>query len=128
MSIALTTPFTVTINGSQVENDTVGACTGMSYDYIGNILTYTFEIGTLMGSPANLNAGPYGLANNQQVVVTVNCLTGAWSDNHGHSGVIPGSILNPIIAQLLANRNTAESFVAASGGLMPGVTTAWTAL
>ena len=127
MSITLTSPYTVSVNGSQVENDTVGACTGMSLDYLANVLTYSFAIGGLTGSPANLNIGPYAQTNSQNVIVTVQLLTGGWSDNHGHSGTIPGAILNPIITQLLANRNTAEGFVAVSGGLMPGTQVAWTA-
>jgi hypothetical protein len=128
MSITLTTPYTISVNGSQVEDDTIGACTGMTVDYIGNVMVYTFSVGTLIGNPSNLVAGPYAIANNQQITITVQLLTGAWSDNHGHSGIIPGSILNPIVAQLLANRNSAEGFMAVSGGLMPGVVTAWAAL
>lgn len=128
MSIALTTPFTVSLNGTQVENDTTGACIGYSVDYIGNALIYFFAIGTLAGSPPNLVAGPQGQIQGKSIQVTVNLLTGAWSDNLGDSGTIPGSILNPIVAQLLANRNSAEGFMAVSGGLMPGVVTAWAAL
>jgi hypothetical protein len=126
MSITLTSPYAISVNGTQVENDTVGACTGMSLDYLASVLTYSFAIGGLLGG--NLNVGPYAQTNNQNVVVTVQLQTGAWSDNHGHSGVIPGAILNPIVTQLLANRNTAESFMAVSGGLMPGTQVAWTAL
>lgn len=128
MSITLTTPYAISVNGTQVENDTVGACTGMSVDFIGNVMIYTFSVGTLAGNPSNLVAGPYAIANNQQITITVQLLTGAWSDNHGHSGTIPGSILNPIIAQLIAQRNSAESFMAVAGGLMPGNQVAWSAL
>jgi hypothetical protein len=128
MSITLTTPWVVSIGGVQVENDTVGACTGFSIDYIQDIMVYTFTIGTLVGNPPSIVGGTYAIANNQQITITVNLKTGAWSDNHGHSGTIPGSILNPIVTQLLANRNSAESFMAVSGGLMPGTQIAWTAL
>jgi hypothetical protein len=132
MSIALTSPYSVDINSVLVEDDTTGACTGMTMDFIANVMTYTFKIGVLTGSGAslNLNAGPYAQTNGQTVTVTVNMLTGAWSSTGptAGSGVIPGSILNPIITQMIANRNTAEGFVAVSGGLMPGTTTAWTQL
>jgi hypothetical protein len=128
MSITLTTPYAISVNGTQVEDDTVGACTGMSLDYIGNVLVYTFTVGTLAGNPPNIVAGPYAIANDQQITITVQLLTGAWSDNHGHSGTIPSTILNPIITQLITNRNSAESFMSVSGGLMPGTQVPWTAL
>jgi hypothetical protein len=128
MSITLTTPYAVTINGVQVENDTVGACTGYSVDFIANTMTYFFQIGTLAGSPPNLVAGPIASLQNKFIQVTVNLLTAAWTDNIGGSGVVPGSILNPIIAAFIADRNSAEAFMAVSGGLMPGTVTPWTAL
>jgi hypothetical protein len=128
VSITLTTAYAIAVNGTQVENDTVGACTGFSVDYVGKIMVYTFTLGTLSGSPPSIVAGTYAVANNQQITLTVNLVTGAWSDNHGHGGVVPGSILNPIITQLLGNRNSSESFMAVSGGLMPGTQVPWTAL
>jgi hypothetical protein len=128
MSIALTTPYTVSIGGTQVEDDTTGGCSAMTLDYLGHIMTYTFKVGTLTGSPPQLNVGPYAQLQGQSITVTVNLSTGAWSDNIGGMGTIPGSILNPIITQIIANRNSAEGFVAVSGGLMPGTTTAWTQL
>jgi hypothetical protein len=128
MSITLTTPYVISVNGAQAENDAAGACTGMSVDYLGNVMVYTFSIGNLSGNPSNLVAGSYAIANNQQITITVQLLTGAWSDNHGHNGTIPPSILNPIVAQLLSNRNSAESFMSVSGGLLPGTQVPWTAL
>jgi len=128
MSIALTTPFTVSINGVQVENDTVGACTGYTVDFIANTMTYFFQIGSLSGSPPNLVAGSIAALQNKFIQVTVNLLTAAWTDNLGGSGTVPSATLNPIIAAFIANRNSAEAFVAVSGGLMPGTVTNWTAL
>ncbi len=140
MSIALTTPYVVNINGTQVEDDTIGACTSMSMDYLANMMTYTFKKGTLTGSPANLNVGPYSQnPPSQNVVVTVymgstnengNGLTAGqwWLNGVLQSTDISNTILSPIITQLLANRNTAEGFVAVSGGLMPGSVTNWTQL
>jgi hypothetical protein len=125
MSITLTTPFTVSIGGVQVENDTVGACTSIATDFLARTLTATFQIGTLTGSPANLNAGPQGLIQNQGYVIVVHLDTGAWSDNHGHSGTVPAGTLANQVSQALSDRNSAEAFMAVPGGLMPGTTVAW---
>lgn len=137
MSITLTTPYVVNINSVQVEDDTNGACVSMSMDYLARMMTYVFKIGTLTGSPVNLNVGPYAQTNGQTVTVAVyvganitgGLQTGNWYLNGVlQAAIIPSGTLAPIITQLLANRNTAEGFVAVSGGLMPGVQTNWTAL
>jgi hypothetical protein len=136
MSITLTTPYTVAIGGVTVEDDTIGACVSMSMDYLANLMTYVFKVGTLAGSPSNLNVGPYAQTNGQTVTVAVyvgpnvgNQQTGQWYLNGVLQGtLVSGTILAPIITQLLANRNTAESFISVAGGLMPGTTVAWTAL
>lgn len=126
MSITLTTPFVVSIQGVQVENDTVGACTSVVTDFLAKTQVTTFQVGTLAGSPPNLNAGPQGQLQNQTYIVTVHLDTGAWSDNHGHSGVITSGILTPIVNQEISNRNSAESFMAVPSGLMPGTIVLWT--
>ena len=95
MSITLTTPFIVAIGGVQVEDDTVGACTSVVTDFLARTQTTTFQVGTLTGNPPNLNAGPQGLLQNQSYILVVHLDTGAWSDNHGHSGTIPANILTP---------------------------------
>src|SRR5579864_8689603 len=107
MSITLTTPFTVSIGGVQIENDTVGACTSVVTDYLARTQTTTFQVGTLTGSPPNLNAGPQGQLQNQSFILIVHLDTGAWSDNHGHSGTIPANILTPIVNGAVADRNSA---------------------
>ena len=137
MSISLTTPYVVNINAIQVEDDTTGACTSMTMDYLARMMTYTFKVGTLTGSPSNLNVGPYAQLQGQTITVSVyvganivgGLQTGTWFLNGvQQAAVIPSGAINPIITQLLANRNTAEGFVAVGGGLMPGTTTAWVAL
>lgn len=137
MSIALTTQYTVAIGGVQVEDDTTGACTSMSMDYLARMMTYVFKVGTLTGSPSNLNVGPYAQTNGQTITVAVyvgaNISGGLQTGNWFLNGVLQASVIasgtiNPIITQLLANRNTAEGFVAVAGGLMPGTTTNWTQL
>ena len=128
MSITLTTPYAVTINGVQVENNTVGACTSTVTDFLARTLTATFQIGTLAGNPPNLNAGPQGILQNQSYIVMVHLDTGLWSDNHGHSGTVPGATLTNQVNQAISNRNAAEVFIAVSGGLMPGTQIAWSSI
>jgi hypothetical protein len=137
MSITLTTPYTVAVNGSTVENDTIGACTSSSMDYLARVMTYTFKIGSLTGSPANLNVGPYSQnPPSQNIVVNVyvgpttsNQTFGQWYLNGVlQSTIISSTILNPIVAQLITDRNNAEGFVSVSGGLMPGTQVPWTQL
>lgn len=136
MSITLTVPYTVAIGGVQVENDTVGACVSSSVDYLARTLTYVFKVGTLTGSPANLNGGPYAQLQGQTVTVTVYVgpttatqTFGQWYLNGAlQSSTISGTILNPIVTQLITDRNNSEGFVSVSGGLMPGTQVLWTAL
>jgi hypothetical protein len=143
MSITLTTPYVVSVGGSQVENDLAGGCVSMTMDYQARLLTYVFMVGTVAGSPAVLTTGPYGQRNGQTVTVSVyvgpnvsgGLQTGQWWLTTGTGGgstlqgsLVSGATLAPIITQLLANKNTSEGFVAVSGGLMPGTTVAWTAL
>lgn len=136
MSITLTTPYTVSIGGVQVEDDAIGACTSSSMDYLACMLTYTFKAGTLTGSPSNLNVGPYAQLQGQTVTVSVYVgpttstqTTGQWYLNGNlQSTIIPAATINPIISTLLSDRNTAESFVSVAGGLMPGTQVPWTAL
>ena len=107
-------------------------------DYLARMLTYTFKIGTLTGSPANLNVGPYSQnPPSQNIVVGVyvgpNISGGLQTGNWFLNGVlqanaIPGAIINPIITTLVTDRNNAEGFVSVSGGLLPGVQVPWTQL
>ncbi len=136
MSITLTTPYTVSIGGTQVEDDTVGACVGFSVDYLALLMTYVFKIGTLTGNPSNLNVGNYAQLQGQVVTVavyigpnTATQTTGQWWLNGVlQSTIVSSTILSPILAQLLVDRNNAEGFVSVSGGLMPGVQVPWTQL
>ena len=136
MSITLTTPYTVSIGGVSVEDDTVGACTSYSMDFMGLILTVVFQIGTLTGSPANLNVGPYAQQQGQDITVAVYLGPTTASQTYGQwwlngalqSTVVPVSTLSPFVTQLLGDRNAAETFVSVSGGLMPGTQVPWTQL
>jgi ethanolamine utilization microcompartment shell protein EutL len=136
MSITLTAPYTMTIRGTQVENDTIGACTGMSMDYLLNIMTYNFAVGTLSGSPANLSMGPYAQTNGANIIVavyvgpttTTQTFGQWWLNGILQATIVPSANLTASVTQLLANRNTAEGFVAVAGGLMPGTQVPWTQL
>jgi hypothetical protein len=126
--ITLTTPFTASQGGTQVENDTIGACTSITYNFQNFTESVTFNVGMLSGSPQNLAVGPLAQSDpNYSFVVTVNLATGAWTDTQGGSGTVPGSILSGQVTQFEAARNQAESFVGVSGGLMPGTITQWPA-
>lgn len=131
MSITLTNPFTVNAGGSQVENDTAGACTALHIDFVAKTYTVTFQSGTLSGSPSNLVPGPYA----QQIVVTV--YVGAtnatqtfgtwWLNGIKQASIVPSADLTEFIAQVIGDRNTAEGFASVAGGLMPGTQVPWVA-
>ena len=130
MSIALTTPFT--LSGSVTENDTTGGCSGFSVDFIGGTTTFTLEVGTLSGSGAStaLVPGTYGPV----VTVTMSLVTGAWvaytqtlsapTPVSFASGVINGTQVQQFIALLDSIRNGNEQF-ASGNTVMPGTYTAW---
>jgi len=136
MSITLTTPYTVSIGGSQVENDTIGACVFSSMDYLARVMTYVFKVGSLVGSPPDLNPGPYAQLNSQTVTVavyvgptTATQTFGQWYLNGNlQATLVPTATLTPIVAQLITDRNNAEGFVSVAGGLMPGSVVPWTQL
>lgn len=135
MSITLTNPYTVVVNGVQVEDDTVGACTSLSIDFIGRTYTVVYKLGTLTGNPPDLNVGPYAQAT-QTVTVTVYVgpttstqTFGQWWLNGAlQASIIPTATLNSFVTQILGDRNTAEGFVSVAGGLMPGTQVPWTSL
>lgn len=136
MSITLTTQYTIAVNGTQVEDDTIGACVASSMDYLARMMTYVFKVGTLTGSPPNLNIGPYAQTNGQTITVSVYVgpttatqTFGQWYLNGVQQGsLVQSSTLAPFLTQLLTDRNNAETFVAIAGGLMPGVQVPWTQL
>lgn len=137
MSITLTTPYSVSINGTQVESDTAGACVSSSVDYLGKIMTYTYKVGTFTASPPTFNVGPYSQnppSQNIVVSVYVGSTTGNqtfgqwWLNGNLQPTIIATASLTASTAQLLSNRNTAENFASVSGGLMPGTQVPWTAL
>jgi hypothetical protein len=137
MSITLTTPYTVAINGTQVEDDTVGACSSYSMDFLAKILTVVFKIGTLTGSPSTLNVGPYSQQPPIQTVTVAVYLgpTGGgqtqyqwWLNGVLQASIIPSATMAPFVTQLLGDRNASETFVAVSGGLMPGTQVPWTTI
>ena len=133
MSITLTTPYTVSVNGTQVEDDTIGAVTSISIDYIGCLLTVVYKIGTLIGSPSTFNAGPYAQLNGKTITVivyigptTASQTYGMWWLNGAlQSSIVPSASLTNTISTAISWWNTAESFASVSGGLLPGTQVAW---
>jgi hypothetical protein len=117
MSITLTTGKLVAINGVTQENDTQGAAVSMTMDWIGNIGTIKFSIGS--GAPSAFNVAVY----DSPVVLTVNMTTGAWTSTDGSSGTFSGAGFTSFQNQFKAIRNAAETF--ASSHFMPGTTVAW---
>lgn len=124
MSITLSSPQTVSINGVQVESDTQGAATQLSYDFLANIATLRFDIGS--GAPAAFNIAVY----NVPAILTVNMTTGVWSAVNPISGALLGSGtfsgagFAAFQNQFKAIRNAAEGFAASQ--FMPGTEVAWT--
>jgi uncharacterized membrane protein YfbV (UPF0208 family) len=117
MSITLTTGKLVAINGVTQENDTVGACTTFSMDFIGNIATFTLQVGSLLAG--NLNVGVYSVP----ITVSLNLTTGAWTSSNGQSGTISGTPLSQFVTMMKNLRNGNEAFCAAQ--IMPGTQVAW---
>lgn len=132
MSITLTTPVVITIAGV-TETNTIGVLTSIFQDFQAMTQTATYNLGTaLTGNPLTLNQGPFANANNYMLTVIFNINTGVWTYTYaGVSGggtLAPGATLTGLQNQFIAARNQAESFVAVSGGLLPGTIVTWTQL
>lgn len=120
MSITLTNGTLVQINGSTIENDTIGACTSMNVDYFSQMATFVFRTGAIQNG--NLNAGIYG----PTVTFTVNLVTGLWTASTGQTGTIGAGALASFNSQIKSDRNLVETFAAGAGAFMPGTQVAWT--
>jgi len=117
MSITLTTGKAVSINGVQQENDTQGAAVLLDYDFLANIATMRFSIGS--GAPAAFNVGVY----DSPITLRVDMTTGAWTTTSGASGIFSGAGFTNFQNQFKAIRNAAETFAASQ--FMPGTQVAW---
>lgn len=131
MSITLTTPVAFTINGV-TETDTIGAAISLMQDFQAMTYTAVYKIGTaLNGNPLALNQGPAAAANGYVLTVFFNLNTGVWTYTYGPlsgGGTVSGAQLTALQTTFIANRNTLESYVSVSGGLMPGTIVTWSAL
>jgi hypothetical protein len=123
MSITLTTPKKIALNDVVVENNTQGADVSMSMDYLSNVATFIFSIGTVQGTPPNLNIGAYAAADT--VTVTLDLTTGNWSSSNGKSGTLTGAAFNNFVSQMKATRNSAEVFASGPSAIMPGTQVPW---
>jgi hypothetical protein len=135
--ITLTTPYQVSVGGVSVEDDTNGACMSYAMDFATKILTVVFKKGTLGGSPLNVVPGFYAQQDGTGTITvavyvgpTQNGLTQYqwWLNGNLQPNLVPSASISPFVTQLLGDRNTAESFVAVAGGLMPGTTTPWSSI
>ena len=132
MSITLTTPIAFTIAGV-TENDTIGALVSIYQDFQAMTQTAVYKLGTaLAGTPPTLTVGPASIANGYLLVVVFNVNTGVWTYAYaGQAGggtLAPGATLTGLQTQFMAARNQAETFVAVTGGLLPGTQVPWSAL
>jgi hypothetical protein len=132
MSITLTTPVAFTIQGV-TENDTIGACVKIDYDFQAMTQTVVYMVGpSIVGNPPALNQGAAALANGYVLTVVFNVNTGVWSYTYarqsGGGTLAPGAVLTNQQNQFMAARNAAEGFVSVAGGLMPGTQVNWTSL
>lgn len=123
MSITLTSSYTVSINGQSVESDAVGGATSVQTDFLGNTITFQLVVGSLLNG--NINAGPIAGTQAQNVYVTINLTTGAWTSTNNKSGIVDPTVLSTLITQIRNNRNAMESF-AITATIMPGTQVPWT--
>lgn len=123
MSITLTTPKKVDINGVTQENSTDGAAVMMHVDYLANTATFIMHIGTIVGTPPNLNIGVYS----SSLTVVIDLKAGTYKVlETGQAGAVPTAELDKFNTQIKAERNEAE--VLATLGvqpIMPGTHVPW---
>lgn len=127
MTITLTSPTAVsgTIAGTPVsENDTQGAAVLLDMDWLSNVGSIKFSVGS--GAPSNFNIGVF----DSPIILSVNMTTGVWSAVNTKSGVTVGSGtfsgagFTNFQNQFKAIRNAAESFAATQ--FMLGTQVPWT--
>ena len=124
MSITLTTPKKVDINGVTQEHNTQGATVSMQVDFLANTATFKLHIGTVEGTPPNLNIGVYS----EELTVVVDLATGKFTVlETGVTGTVPSGALNTFIGQLKGDRNQSETLATLGGAqaIMPGTQVPW---
>jgi hypothetical protein len=118
--ITLTNTATASIGGTTVESDAAAAITYFELAYPDSLRIFT-SYGTFVASPPVFTPG----AVLPKVITTVNLNNGIWSSSNGLSGTLTGGQLTSMQTVALSIRNGLESLIAS--GVVPGVTTAWTA-
>jgi hypothetical protein len=127
MSIRLAEPIVVEVNSAVVENDTDGAATLASLDFLAETIRFSLRIGTLVND--ELNAGQAA----PTITVDVNLKTGEWSSSDDGAlavlkaalrGTMSDQDLTALGDQNTALRNALEAF-AVSSGIMPGIQVPW---
>ena len=118
VSITLTVPKAISVNGVQTENDTAGACIAFSVDTFSTTLHAVFKIGTVSGG--NIVPGPLG----DTVDLAIDYTTGKWVSG-GLSGTLGGAGLTAVQNAVKNYRNALESFASGAANIIPGVQVAW---
>jgi len=129
MSITLTKPKKVDVNGVNQENNTQGATVAMNVDFLSNTVTFKLHIGTVQGTPPNLNIGVYSTPPDGGLTVVVDLATGKFTvQETGQTGTVPSGPLNTFISEFKADRNQSETLATLGGAaaIMPGTQVPWT--
>ena len=118
MSITLTNPTTLSINGLTVESDANAALTYMEVVYPTQVrLFYSY------GSTSGQVFTPGSTVG--KVIVTVNLVTGAWTSTSGTSGTMSGAGLTALQNAAINLQNAFENF-AVNNSIIAGTQVAWT--
>ena len=128
MSITLTTPKAVSINGVQVENNTQGAAVSFAIDYLANTGTFKLHVGTVQGTPPNLNIGVYSTPPQGGLTIVVDLATGKFTvQETGQTGIVPANSLNSFVNEMKQDRNLMEqlSTLGGAAAIMPGTQVPW---
>ena len=122
MSITLTTAKSVTVTGQGAitENDTQAAAVVLTMDWLANVGTIRFSLGS--GAPSAFNIGVFDTPD----TLTVNMTTGAWTTTNGQSGTFSGAGFTNFQNQFKAIRNAAETFASTTITPLLGTQVAWT--
>jgi hypothetical protein len=111
----------LTIGGVNQETDASACVSGVTVNYLTNVLTFLVQQGTVSGQ--NFAVGQYP----PQYQFNINLITGVWTVNGSAlTGTLSGAALTNLQATFLSLRNTGEAFVVAQGLFPSATTTAWT--
>jgi len=117
MSITLTNPATVAVNGVTAESDANTAVT-----YLELLYPFSLRIFVSYGTTTGQVFAPGTVL--PKVIITISLHDGTWSSSNGLSGTLSPAQLSNMQAEALNIRNGLESLIAS--GITPGTFVAWT--